>query len=136
MKARQTRTLDHWVAKALLLLGSGLLLMALSKPLLLAAGARTKGFITFQEGGVSTRGAYGVRYHFTAQDGQAYTGTAFTAVKDARFARVTIAYLPFAPSVNTPASVAYAIVTGFGWGLAGLLALMVGKSLGKPSTRT
>lgn len=77
-----------------------------------------------------------MRYHFTTRDGRAYDGTAFTAVKDVRFARVTIAYLPFAPSVNTPASLGYAIVTGFGWGLAGLLALVVGKSLGKPSTRT
>jgi len=132
MKPRESRALDGWVSKMLVVLGLGLVGLALSKPLLLVAGSRAKGVIVFQEGGVSTRGAYSVRYRFTVPDGQTYEGTAFTAVQGVRFARVTIAYLAIAPHLNMPASGGYALVTGVGWGLAGLLALVIAKSLGKP----
>lgn len=129
-------SLDRWVSRALLLLGLALLATALSKPLLLVAGDRAPGHIIAQEGGVSSRGAYGVRYRFTARDGQTHEGTAFTAVKDARFARVNIAYLPALPGWNMPASGGYAAVTGLGWGLAALVALVAGRVIGGRSART
>lgn len=103
--------------------------MAASKPLILALGARATGVIVRQEGGVSSRGAYGVRYRFTAGDGRVQEGTAFTSVKDARFVRVPIAYLPACPWANLPASVGYALITGLGWTLAGLLTLVVARVL-------
>jgi len=127
---------DWAVSRLLLLLGLGFLLMGLSKPLLLSLGARAPGRIVSQEGGVSTRGAYGVRYRFTTKDGRECTGTAFTASKDARFARVAIAYFTFFPELNMPAYGGYAAITGLGWGLGALLALGVGRALGRPRSAT
>ena len=97
--------------------------MGLSRPLLLTLGTRAPGHIVSQEGGVTTRGAYGVRYRFTAKDGSEYTGTAFTASKDARFSRVSIAYFSLFPDLNMPAYGGYAAIIGLGWGLAGLVVL-------------
>lgn len=131
--ARLPGLLDRGFALGLLVLGCGFLAMALSKPVILALGARATGLVVYQEGGVSTRGAYAVRYRFAASDGRMHEGTAHTAVKNARFARVPVAYLPAFPELNMPASSGYALVTGVGWTLAGLLSLVVSRVL---ATRT
>lgn len=128
-RPRLSSRLDQGLSLGLKVLGWGFLVMALSKPVLLTLGARATGLIVYQEGGVSTRGAYAVRYRFTAGDGRAHEGTAHTAVKNARLARVPIAYLPAFPELNTPASAGYAVITGLGWTLAGLLALVVSRVL-------
>jgi len=130
-----TGAFDRAVSRLFLLLGLGFLLMGLSKPLLLGLGTRAPGHIVSQEGGVSTRGAFGVRYRFTARDGREHTGTAFTASKDARFARVSIAYLSIFPQLNMPAYGGYAAITGLGWALAGLMALVIGWSIGSRARR-
>lgn len=122
---------DRAVARTLTGLGLLLALQALSKPVLLALGARAPGRIVSEERGVSTRGAYRVRYQFTARDGRSHQGSAFTAVRDARPAPVAIAYLPVLPAANMPASGGYAAVAALGWGLAALLALAAGRVLGR-----
>jgi hypothetical protein len=110
----------------------GLLAFGLSRPLLLWVGRRAPGFIVFQERGVSTRGAYKVRYHFITADGRDCTGTAFTALREARLVRVSIAYCPLVPQVNMPAYGGYAAITGLGWGLAGLVAWLASRAIRGP----
>ena len=131
---RLSGSLDRGFSLALLILACGFLSVAASKPLILALGARATGVIEHQEGGVSTRGAYGVRYRFTAGDGRVHGGTAYTASKDARFARVSMAYLRALPQVNMPASGAYALVTGCGWALLGFLSLVASVALRPPKS--
>jgi hypothetical protein len=113
--------------------GALCLAQGLSKGVLWLAGRRTPGYIAFQENTVSSRGATWVRYTFTAQNGQSCSGTAMTAAKGARFARVEVAYLPFLPSMNMPAQGGYAALMGIAWSLTGLVTMGVSQLFKRPA---
>lgn len=120
----------------LLVAGTLCLVHGLTKPLFWLAGERTTAVIGYQENRVTTRGAYWIRYHFSTPDGSSYSGTAMTAAKNTRSARVRVAYLPILPDLNMPAYGSYAFLLGTVWSLAGLLLILVGRLFRKKSDVT
>lgn len=111
----------------LVVAGALCLLHGLTKPLLWLAGKRTTAIIRYQENTVTTRGAYWVRYSFSTPDGLMHTGTAMTAVKNARLAMVQVAYLPSFPGLNMPAYGGYAALIGTAWSGTGLILILAGR---------
>jgi hypothetical protein len=120
---KKSSAVKKHTAVSLVLLVIGLLFMAqgVSKPVLWFLGARSPGYISYQENSVSSRGALWVRYKFTTADGLTHSGTAMTASKNSRFLSMQVAYLPFFPDLNMPAYGGYAALLGSVWFFSGML---------------
>jgi len=114
---------------SLLLLVAGILLLAqgTTKPLLWLAGARTVGYISYQEKTVSSRGALWIRYKFSTPDGGSYSGTAMTSSKNATFRTIQVAYLSAFPGMNMPAYKGYALFLGVAWSVAGIALICISR---------
>lgn len=127
----------HTVISVLLLvIGSLFLAQGLTKPLLWLAGARSAGYISYQENAVSSRGALWVRYTFSTPDGTTHTGTAMTSTKNARFRSMQVAYLPIYPDLNMPAYMGYAALISIAWSLSGIIMVGVSRLFMKASGKT
>jgi|GEM_PF-6846821 len=126
--------MDRFAARMLIIIGVLCLLQAAVKPILWFAGARATGVITHMERGVSKTGALWLNYSFTTKDNKLAQGSAMAGGVNSTVLhrKVQVAYLPFYPDINMPASAGYAAVIFGGWTLTGLFCMVVGRVIDVP----